>query len=139
MRITHDAKRGGALCASDLNTVADQRSCYSTAPNVRLDEQGVKFHISVWSREQRSKPNDGALSFRYKDCARSNLLGRHLDRVWMSKQSVTIAGVGERGAQLESFKLSLLREHRPADEERSHSEGFYQSAYNSRRASSAVA
>ena len=96
MGITDNAERSGSLCAGDLDTVVDQRSSDATTPDVRVNEQGVEFDISIRSRQQRSKSNDLAVSFRDEDRTRGDLIYRQFDRIGVGEQGVTIACIRER-------------------------------------------
>ena len=95
MGITDNAKRSGSLCADDLDTVVDQRSSDATTPDVRVNEQGIEFDISIRPGQQRSESNDLAVSFRDEDRTRSDLIYRQFDRIRVGEQGVTIAGIGE--------------------------------------------
>jgi hypothetical protein len=47
MGITDNAESGGSLGAGDLDTVVDERSSDATTPDVRVNEQGVEFDVSI--------------------------------------------------------------------------------------------
>jgi hypothetical protein len=55
MRIAYNAERSGSLCTGDLDTVVDQRSSDATTPDVRVNEQGIEFDVSIRPGQQRSE------------------------------------------------------------------------------------
>jgi hypothetical protein len=79
--ITDNAKRSGSLCTGNLDTVVDQRSSDATTPDVRVNEQGIEFDVSIRPGQQRSESNDRPVSFRDEDRTRSDLIYRQFDRI----------------------------------------------------------
>jgi hypothetical protein len=99
-----------------LGAMCDQRSGDATTPHVWVNKQCVEFAVSIGSRFQGSESNNRSLPFGHKHAACGDLGERQRDRVRMGEQGVTITGIGQRCAELQIFKLLLLRESSVANQ-----------------------
>ena len=125
MGIADHAKRSRSLRTRSLDTVLDQRSSDSTSPDVGIDEQSVQFGISIRTREQCSKSDDSAVSFRHEHRTGGDLIYWQFNRIWMGEQGVAISGIGKRRPKLQSLNLFLFRDDRATNKETIHSPAVY--------------
>jgi hypothetical protein len=115
MGISDDAKRSGVSCAGYLSAVLNQGSRNPATLHAGIDEQRVKFAVSVSSWFHGSESDNRSVPFRHKYSAGGNLRERQFDCIRMGQQSVTVASIAKGRPPLQVLKLLLFGGNRPAN------------------------
>jgi hypothetical protein len=109
VRVTYDVQRRRARQARCGTAILDQGPANALAPRVGLDEEGIQFRISIFSRKDRRKAPDRPICLGDEYSSGLDLMKRQFDGAGIRQQCLSISGVVERSAPQKRLERTLLR------------------------------